>query len=246
MNAPTDSARPHDQIRPVEIECGYLDSNPASVLYKSGKTIVLCTASVETSVPPWMEGRGKGWVTAEYNMLPGSTSPRKRRDRSGKVDGRTTEIQRLIGRSLRAIVDLRALGERSITVDCDVLQADGGTRTASITGGYIALALAVSKLAADTELDPPVDPSAVLRDSVAAISVGVIGEDVVLDLDYRLDSAADVDMNVIMTGSGRFIELQGTGEEATFDDAQLAELLRLGKIGIADLTQLQNAQLASH
>ncbi|MEP4685887.1 MAG: ribonuclease PH, partial [Rhodopirellula bahusiensis] len=229
-----------------EIECGYLDSNPASVLYKSGKTIVLCTASVETSVPPWMEGRGKGWVTAEYNMLPGSTSPRKRRDRSGKVDGRTTEIQRLIGRSLRAIVDLRALGERSITVDCDVLQADGGTRTASITGGYIALALAVSKLAADTELDPPVDPSAVLRDSVAAISVGVIGEDVVLDLDYRLDSAADVDMNVIMTGSGRFIELQGTGEEATFDDAQLAELLRLGKIGIADLTQLQNAQLASH
>ncbi|MEP1643175.1 ribonuclease PH [Rhodopirellula bahusiensis] len=246
MNAPTDSARPHDQIRPVEIECGYLDSNPASVLYKSGKTIVLCTASVETSVPAWMEGRGKGWVTAEYNMLPGSTSPRKRRDRSGKVDGRTTEIQRLIGRSLRAIVDLRALGERSITVDCDILQADGGTRTASITGGYIALALAVSKLAADTELDPPVDPSAVLRDSVAAISVGVIGEDVVLDLDYRLDSAADVDMNVIMTGSGRFIELQGTGEEATFDDAQLAELLRLGKIGIADLTQLQNAQLASH
>ncbi|PHQ35680.1 ribonuclease PH [Rhodopirellula bahusiensis] len=246
MNAPTDSARPHDQIRPVEIECGYLESNPASVLYKSGKTIVLCTASVETSVPPWMEGRGKGWVTAEYNMLPGSTSPRKRRDRSGKVDGRTTEIQRLIGRSLRAIVDLRALGERSITVDCDVLQADGGTRTASITGGYIALALAVSKLAADTELDPPVDPSAVLRDSVAAISVGVIGEDIVLDLDYRLDSAADVDMNVIMTGSGRFIELQGTGEEATFDDAQLAELLRLGKIGIADLTQLQNAQLASH
>ncbi len=245
MNSATDSARPHDQIRPVEIECGYLESNPASVLYKSGKTIVLCTASVETNVPPWMEGRGKGWVTAEYNMLPGSTSPRKRRDRSGKVDGRTTEIQRLIGRSLRAIVDLHALGERSITVDCDVLQADGGTRTASITGGYIALSLAVSQLAAISELDPPVDPTAVLRDSVAAISVGVIGEDVVLDLDYRLDSAADVDMNVIMTGSGRFIELQGTGEEATFDDVQLAELLRLGKIGIAELTKLQKAQLAT-
>ncbi|CAD74398.1 MAG TPA: ribonuclease PH [Rhodopirellula baltica] len=245
MNSATDSARPHDQIRPVEIECGYLESNPASVLYKSGKTIVLCTASVETNVPPWMEGRGKGWVTAEYNMLPGSTSPRKRRDRSGKVDGRTTEIQRLIGRSLRAIVDLHALGERSITVDCDVLQADGGTRTASITGGYIALSLAVSQLAAIPELDPPVDPTAVLRDSVAAISVGVIGEDVVLDLDYRLDSAADVDMNVIMTGSGRFIELQGTGEEATFDDVQLAELLRLGKIGIAELTKLQKAQLVT-
>ena len=245
MNSATDLARPHDQIRPVEIECGYLESTPASVLYKSGKTIVLCTASVETSVPPWMEGRGKGWVTAEYNMLPGSTSPRKRRDRSGKVDGRTTEIQRLIGRSLRAIVDLHALGERSITVDCDVLQADGGTRTASITGGYIALSLAISQLAAIPELDPPVDPTAVLRDSVAAISVGVIGEDVVLDLDYRLDSAADVDMNVIMTGSGRFIELQGTGEEATFDDVQLAELLRLGKIGIADLTKLQKAQLAA-
>lgn len=245
MNSATDLARPHDQIRPVEIECGYLESNPASVLYKSGKTIVLCTASVETSVPPWMEGRGKGWVTAEYNMLPGSTSPRKRRDRSGKVDGRTTEIQRLIGRSLRAIVDLHALGERSITVDCDVLQADGGTRTASITGGYIALSLAISQLAAIPALDPPVAPTAVLRDSVAAISVGVIGEDVVLDLDYRLDSAADVDMNVIMTGSGRFIELQGTGEEATFDDVQLAELLRLGKIGIADLTKLQKAQLAA-
>ncbi|MFG0265146.1 MAG: ribonuclease PH [Rhodopirellula sp. JB055] len=243
MNSAADLARPHDQIRPVEIVCGYLESNPASVLYKSGKTIVLCTASVETSVPPWMEGRGKGWVTAEYNMLPGSTSPRKRRDRSGKVDGRTTEIQRLIGRSLRAIVDLHALGERSITVDCDVLQADGGTRTASITGGYIALSLAVSQLASNPELDPAVDPSSVLRDSVAAISVGVIGEDVVLDLDYKLDSAADVDMNVIMTGSGRFIELQGTGEEATFDDAQLAELLRLGKIGIAELTQLQKARL---
>ncbi|EGF28707.1 ribonuclease PH [Rhodopirellula baltica] len=245
MNSATDSARPHDQIRPVEIECGYLESNPASVLYKSGKTIVLCTASVETNVPPWMEGRGKGWVTAEYNMLPGSTSPRKRRDRSGKVDGRTTEIQRLIGRSLRAIIDLHALGERSITVDCDVLQADGGTRTASITGGYIALSLAVSQLASIPELAPPIDPTAVLRDSVAAISVGVIGEDVVLDLDYRLDSAADVDMNVIMTGSGRFIELQGTGEEATFDDVQLAELLRLGKIGIAELTKLQKAQLAT-
>jgi len=132
-------SRPSDQIRDVEIQRGYLDANPASVLYRCGGTIVLCTASVEESVPPWMAGQGKGWVTAEYNMLPGSTSPRKRRDRGGKIDGRTTEIQRLIGRSLRSIIDLKQLGERSITVDCDVLQADGGTRTASITGGFIAL-----------------------------------------------------------------------------------------------------------
>jgi len=242
--------RPNDQLRPVRIDMGYLESNPASVLYRSGKTIVLCTASVETSVPPWLEGRGKGWITAEYNMLPGSTSPRKRRDRGGKVDGRTTEIQRLVGRSLRAIADLKSLGERSITVDCDVLQADGGTRTASITGGYIALALAVERLARQLADSPDVpeadriDPSAVLVDSVAAISVGVVGPDVVLDLDYKLDYAADVDMNVVMTGSGRFIEIQGTGEEATFDDEQLAKMLQLAKAGIARLTVSQRESLA--
>lgn len=236
--------RPHDQLREVQIECGYLESNPASVLYRSGKTIVLCTASIERGVPPWLEGKGKGWVTAEYNMLPGSTSPRKRRDRSGKVDGRTTEIQRLIGRSLRAIVDFNALGERMITVDCDVLQADGGTRTASITGGFIALSLAVKQLAAmpPGEL-PSVNPAQVLPRSVAAISVGVIGQDIVLDLDYRLDSAADVDMNVVMTGDGRFIEIQGTGEEATFDDEQLAQMLALGRKGIAELTAKQQAAI---
>ncbi len=226
--------RPHDQLRDVEIQRGYLDSNPASVLYRCGRTIVLCTASIEASVPPWLEGKGKGWVTAEYNMLPGSTSPRKRRDRSGKIDGRTTEIQRLIGRSLRAIVDLHKLGEQMITVDCDVLQADGGTRTASITGGFIALAQAVSQLIPDSDIgDGP------LTDSVAAVSCGLIGDDVVLDLDYQLDSAADVDMNVIMTGGGRFVEIQGTGEEATFDDQQLAELLRLAKQGISKLTEKQ-------
>ena len=226
--------RPHDQLRDVEIQRGYLDSNPASVLYRCGGTIVLCTASIETSVPTWLEGKGKGWVTAEYNMLPGSTSPRKRRDRGGKIDGRTTEIQRLIGRSLRAVVDLHKLGEQMITVDCDVLQADGGTRTASITGGFIALAEAVAQVLPGSQIgDGP------LTDSVAAVSCGLIDDKVVLDLDYKLDSVADVDMNVVMTGGGRFVEIQGTGEEATFDDQQLSELLRLAKQGIKLLTEKQ-------
>ena len=202
--------------------------------------MVLCTASVEESVPPWMIGQGKGWVTAEYNMLPGSTSPRKRRDRGGKIDGRTTEIQRLIGRSLRSIVDLHALGERMITVDCDVLQADGGTRTASITGGFIALADAVAQVLPQSSIG-----NGPLKDSVAAISVGLIKNEIKLDLDYELDSAADVDMNVIMTGKGQFVELQGTGEEATFDDQQLQEMLRLAKIGIKDLTDRQIAALTA-
>jgi ribonuclease PH len=226
--------RPSDQLRDVDITRGYLESNPASVLYRCGRTIVLCTASIESSVPPWLEGKGKGWVTAEYNMLPGSTSPRKRRDRSGKIDGRTTEIQRLVGRSLRSIIDLKALGEQMITVDCDVLQADGGTRTASITGGFIALADAVAQILPDATIG-----NGPLRDSVAAVSVGLLGDEVKLDLDYELDSAADVDMNVIMTGGGRFVEIQGTGEEATFDDDQLSEMLRLARKGIAELTDRQ-------
>lgn len=231
--------RASDQIREIEIQRGYLDTHPASVLYRCGKTIVLCTASVEDSVPPWMLGKGRGWVTAEYNMLPGSTSPRKRRDRGAKMDGRTTEIQRLIGRSLRSIVDLNALGERTITVDCDVLQADGGTRTASITGGFIALADAVKDALPDSKIG-----EGPLRDSVAAISVGLVDGQIMLDLDYALDSSADVDMNVIMTGKGRFVELQGTGEEATFDDEQLQEMLRLAKIGITELTEQQKNALA--
>jgi ribonuclease PH len=232
--------RPSDQLRDVEIQRGYLESNPASVLYRCGRTIVLCTASLERNVPPWLEGKGKGWVTAEYNMLPGSTSPRKRRDRGGKIDGRTTEIQRLIGRSLRSTIDLTALGEQMITVDCDVLQADGGTRTASITGGFIALADAVAQVVPGSVVgDGP------LRDSVAAVSVGLLGDEVKLDLDYELDSAADVDMNVVMTGGGDFVEIQGTGEEATFDDDQLSEMLRLARKGIAELTQRQVAELAS-
>lgn len=230
--------RAPNQLREIEIQRGYLETNPASVLYRSGRTIVLCTASVEPSVPPWLEGKGKGWVTAEYNMLPGSTSPRKRRDRGGKVDGRTTEIQRLIGRSLRSIIDLEALGEQMITVDCDVLQADGGTRTASITGGFIALADAVAAAVPGSTIG-----NGPLKDSVAAVSAGVVGDAVLLDLDYELDSAADVDMNVVMTGAGRFVELQGTGEEATFDDEQLMEMLRLAKSGIAELTRRQRETL---
>jgi ribonuclease PH len=223
-----------DQLRDIEITPHYLPANPTSLLYRCGGTIVLCTASIETSVPPWLLGKGKGWVTAEYNMLPGSTSPRKRRDRDGKVDGRTTEIQRLIGRSLRSIVNLEALGEQMITVDCDVLQADGGTRTAAITGGFLSLALAMQQIHPGTQIG-----SGPLKDSVAAVSVGVIDGHVKLDLDYELDSAADVDMNVVMTGSGRFVEIQGTGEEATFDDNELAQLLKLAKQGIAALTAKQ-------
>jgi ribonuclease PH len=226
-------------IRPVKIKRKFTRSSPGSVLYQCGETIVLCTASIESSVPHWLEGSGKGWVTAEYNMLPHSTNRRKKRDRGGKVDGRTTEIQRLIGRSLRAIIDLEKLGERMVTVDCDVLQADGGTRTASITGGFIALADA---LYPDFKKVQPAEHP--LRDNVAAISVGIVDGKPTLDLDYEKDFAAAVDMNVVMTGSGQFIEIQGTGEEATFDDAELAALIKLAKSGIKELTSLQKQALA--
>jgi ribonuclease PH len=185
-----------------------------------------------------MAGKGRGWVTAEYNMLPGSTSPRKRREREGKVDGRTTEIQRLIGRSLRAVVDLVALGERSITVDCDVLEADGGTRTASITGAFIAL---VDAIATIKEL--PFPDRSPLTGSVAAISVGMVQGKPVLDLDYQEDFAASVDMNVVMTGAGRFVEVQGTGEEATFSEDELTALLKLAKGGIRELVEIQKKAL---
>jgi ribonuclease PH len=202
--------------------------------------VVLCTASLEDRVPEWMAGRGKGWITAEYNMLPGSTPQRKPRERSGKVDGRTTEIQRLIGRSFRAIADLNKLGERSLTIDCDVLQADGGTRTASITGGMIALIDAVNSVfkGVPAERYP-------LTDSVAAISVGMVDGSPSLDLDYERDVRADVDMNVVMTGKRRFVEIQGTGEEATFDDAELAQLLSLSKLGIEQLNEIQKNALGA-
>jgi ribonuclease PH len=200
-----------------------------------------------------MAGKGKGWLTAEYNMLPGSTRPRKRRERSGKVDGRTTEIQRLIGRSLRAVVDLQRLGERTITIDCDVLEADGGTRTLSITGGFVALVDALQSL------DGPRNPvekeitgqrldrgdDLPITDSIAAVSVGMVRGQALLDLDYPEDVRADVDMNVVMTGQGRYVELQGTGEEATFTQAELDSLLSLARQGIADLTGHQRQALGA-
>jgi ribonuclease PH len=229
--------RASDVLRPITVQRSYTRPAAGSVLIAAGRTTVLCTACVELQVPPWMTGKGRGWVTAEYGMLPGSTSPRKRRD-VGKVDGRTTEIQRLIGRSLRAIVDLDALGERSIFVDCDVLEADGGTRTASITGAMIALVDAI-KTIPGLAISP-------LRDSVAAISVGIVDGQAVLDLDYAEDVSAQVDMNVVMTGSGRFVEIQGTGEEATFSDAELATLLGLARGGLAQIRDIQKQALGDH
>jgi ribonuclease PH len=197
---------------------------------------VLCTASVESKVPDWLAGKGKGWITAEYSMLPGSTSPRKRRERE-KLDGRTNEIQRLIGRSLRSVADLAALGEQLITVDCDVLEADGGTRTASITGGFVALVDALRTIV----LPHPAKP--VLLASVAAVSVGMVGGRALLDLDYSEDVEAEVDMNVVMTGEGRFVEVQGTGEESTFSEQDLSQMLALAKSGIAELREAQEAAL---
>lgn len=225
-------------IRPVTVIRGFTKNTPGSVLYRCGETVVLCTVSLEEKVPEWMSGRGKGWITAEYNMLPGSTPQRKSRERSGKVDGRTTEIQRLIGRSFRAIADLEKLGERSLTIDCDVLQADGGTRTAAITGGMIALIDAVNTVfrGAPANIYP-------LRDSVAAISVGIVDGKPSLDLDYLRDVRADVDMNVVMTGNNKFVEIQGTGEEATFDESELDSLLALAKQGIAQLHAEQQKAL---
>jgi ribonuclease PH len=229
--------RTADQLRPLKFTRGFTRTAPGSVLVQAGGTTVLCTASIDPKVPEWMAGKGRGWLTAEYNMLPSSTSPRKKRERD-KLDGRTTEIQRLIGRSLRAIADLDALGERSIIVDCDVLEADGGTRTASITGAFVALVDALSVIRGQLESARPV-----LRDSVAAVSVGIVDAVPMLDLDYVEDVDAHVDMNVVMTGAGRFVEVQGTGEEATFTEAELAALIALAKEGIALLTRFQREAL---
>ncbi|MBI3461819.1 MAG: ribonuclease PH [Planctomycetes bacterium] len=235
-----DGRRPN-QLRPIKIKRRYTQSAPGSVLIQSGRTTVLCTASVDEQVPPWMAGKGRGWVTAEYSMLPGSTQPRKPRERAGKTDGRTTEIQRLIGRSLRAIVDLDALGERTIAIDCDVLEADGGTRTASINGALIALVDAVRSL--PSLPDPAVFP---VRQSVAAVSVGVVDGRSVLDLDYHEDRDAEVDMNVVMTGDGRFVEVQGSGEEATFSEEDLHSLLTLARSGIREISEIQRKALGRH
>lgn len=225
------------ELRELKIKRRYTRGAPGSVLIAAGRTTVLCTASVEASVPPWMKGQGRGWVTAEYSMLPGSTSPRKPRERGGKVDGRTTEIQRLIGRSLRAVVNLQALGERSISIDCDVLEADGGTRTASITGAFVALVDAVRSFATADEV------RGILTDSVAAVSVGLVGGSAALDLDYVEDSQADVDMNVVMTGAGKFVEVQGTGERTVFDEQQLTQMLKTARSGLRELQSAQRDAL---
>ncbi|HVV99876.1 MAG TPA: ribonuclease PH [Planctomycetaceae bacterium] len=230
------SDRRPDELRPIRVQRHFTGSAPGSVLIQAGKTTILCTASVDESLPPWMKSQERGWVTAEYSMLPGSTSPRKGRDRGGKIDGRTTEIQRLIGRSLRAVVNLEALGPRSIYLDCDVLEADGGTRTLSITGAWIALVDAVHSL------DPkPIAP--VFRSNVAAVSVGIVDGQLLLDLCYEEDSRAEVDMNVVMTGAGEFVEIQGTAEGRTFSQSQLMDQLSIARTGIDALMAIQREAL---
>ncbi len=234
-----DKERAADGMRPVRITRGFTRAAPGSVLFEAGETMVLCTASLAEEVPPWMIGQDRGWVTAEYGMLPGSTSPRKRRDRGGPVEGRTLEIQRLIGRSLRAAVDLAALGPRTITLDCDVLQADGGTRTACITAAFVALCEAITTIG-ERLPEPQRLP---LTGSVAAVSVGLAEGEPLLDLDYAEDVAAAVDMNVVMTGDGRLVEVQGTGEGTTFTEEDLSAMLRLARKGIAELTGFQRTAL---
>lgn len=228
--------RAFDQLRPVELIPGYLELHPASCLVRMGRTWVLCAASVEERVPPFLEGRGQGWVTAEYGMLPASTQVRTPRER--QASGRSQEISRLVGRSLRAAVDLKALGQRTIIVDCDVIQADGGTRTASITGGYVALALAVRGL-----LSRGVLASSPLRKAVAAVSAGVVGGQLLLDLDYAEDSQADADLNVAMSESGELVEVQGTAEGHPFAEATLQELLEMSRKGIQELLEAQRGAL---
>ncbi|MFO3787180.1 ribonuclease PH [Bacillus mojavensis] len=232
--------RQHDELRPITFDLDFISHPEGSVLITAGNTKVICNASVEDRVPPFLRGGGKGWITAEYSMLPRATNQRTIRESSkGKISGRTMEIQRLIGRALRAVVDLEKLGERTIWIDCDVIQADGGTRTASITGAYLAMAIAIGKLlkAGTIKTNP-------LTDFLAAISVGIDKEQgILLDLNYEEDSAAEVDMNVIMTGSGRFVELQGTGEEATFSREDLNGLLSLAEKGIQELIDKQKEVL---
>lgn len=232
--------RQYDEGRKVTIETNYLKHPEGSVLISVGDTKVICNATLEERVPPFMRGEGRGWINAEYSMLPRATESRTIRESAkGKLKGRTMEIQRLIARSLRSVVDLAVLGERSITVDCDVIQADGGTRTASITGAFVALQLAVQKLLDAGELTQ--NP---IKEGLAAISVGILPDgEAMLDLNYPEDSAAAVDMNVVMTSSGRFVEIQGTGEEATFSTEELMQLLALGKKGVEELIHIQNAAL---
>jgi ribonuclease PH len=231
------SGRAPDQLRPVSLEPGFSRHAEGSCLVKFGDTHVLCTASVDEKVPPWMRNSGKGWVTAEYGMLPRSTHTRTDREAArGKQSGRTQEIQRLIGRSLRAVVNLQAMGERQINIDCDVLQADGGTRTASITGAWVALHFACERLIKDGKL--AANP---LSGTVAAVSCGLWQGTPVLDLDYPEDSKADADANFVLTGNGGIVEIQGTAEQDPFSEAQFLDLLKLAKAGIGELTKLQRA-----
>ena len=235
--------RSPDQLRTVTLTRNWLDHAEGSVLVEFGRTRVLCAASFTQGVPRWMKGRGVGWVTAEYEMLPRSTNTRSDREsRKGRVGGRTHEISRLIGRSLRAVIDTKGLGENTIVLDCDVLQADGGTRTAAITGAYVALADAIEHARSTGLLPAHARP---LTGSIAAVSVGVVGGRAVLDLDYPEDSTAQTDMNVVMTGDGRFVEVQGTAEGEPFDRALLGDLLDLATSGCATLTQRQAESLAA-
>ncbi|HEV2687247.1 MAG TPA: ribonuclease PH [Bryobacteraceae bacterium] len=230
-----------DQMRPIRITTHYLMTAEGSALIEVGNTRVLCAASVEETVPQFLRGSGRGWVTAEYSMLPRATATRTPREvTKGYPSGRTQEIQRLIGRSLRSVVDMAALGDRTVIVDCDVLQADGGTRTAAITGAYVALVLALQQIVRFGALK-----SLPVRDHVAATSVGVIKGAPMLDLCYDEDSSAEVDMNLVMTGSGRFVELQATAEKTPFDDAQFEQLVSIGRRGIAELVAIQKQALES-
>lgn len=243
--------RQGDQLRPLTFQRGFTRQAAGSVLVSMGRTMVLCTCSVEESVPPFLVGSGKGWLSAEYAMLPGSTQTRKGRDRTGKVDGRSIEIQRLIGRAMRTVVNLDRLGERTLWLDCDVLEADGGTRTASINGAFVALIDALHVLRqrpprakAGLPPPPPLPPTTeIVRDSVAAVSVGLCESQVLLDLCYVEDRDADVDLNLVMTGKGELIEVQAGGEEATFSRTQLDAMLAIGAKGIADVTRTQREVL---
>jgi ribonuclease PH len=229
-----------EQLRPLSIEPGYLTFADGSVLISLGNTRVICAATIEDRVPPWMRGRGTGWITAEYAMLPRATPERNQREAAkGRLGGRTHEIQRLIGRALRAVVDMQKLGERTVIVDCDVIGADGGTRTASITGAWVALALALRK-----HFDPEKKQKWPLAGQIAAVSVGIVGGEAVLDLPYEEDSRAEVDMNVVMTGSARFIEVQGTAEGMPFSRTELDELLALAEGGITQIFELQRQLVA--
>jgi ribonuclease PH len=233
--------RAFDALRPVEMTTGFHRMAEGSVLYRAGSTVVLCTASVDDKLPPWLEGKGKGWITAEYQMHPRSNPERREsRDGRGKApSGRTQEIQRLVGRALRAAVDLEKLGERQITIDCDVLEADGGTRTASITAGFVALAIALDKLSKDGKLT-----TKCLREPVAAVSAGMVGTALALDLVYREDSRAEVDLNLVATRSGAIIEVQGTAEGAPIPRRDLDRLVDLALSGVTRLTELQEKALA--